>query len=138
MRLQHADFRAQWDRIRPGIVACLEHQREGMLPEDVFSELRIGNAVLFLCDDCFVVVKSTWDGSGNKQLLIFIAYSFVKRRPDQESILEEYTPDLEQIARTTGSLFMTFASTRRGYERAGVLPDGWEHFYTVWRRRISA
>lgn len=134
MRLQPVNYREYWDRIRPGIVECLKHQHEGMVPEDVFADLRSGNAVLFLCEDCFVVVKSTWAGNGDKQLLIWMAYSFVKRRPDQESILQEYTPDLEQIARTTDSWFMTFASARKGYERA--LPEGWEHLCTTWRRRI--
>ncbi len=130
MPLNPADYRVEWDKIKPGIVESLKHQHEGLRPEDVYFDLRSGRAVLYTCDDGFLVLKEAAnEADGTKDLFIWLAYSHAK-----VPIIEKYAAEVDQIARGAGLVGIQFVSTRRGYERA--LPDGWEPMHTRWRRRL--
>lgn len=130
MPLLPSDYRVEWDRIRPGVVEALKHQREGIRPEDVYFDLRSNRAVLFTCEDGFLILKEAAnEAEGTKDLFIWLAYSHTRG-----SIIEKYSGEVDQIARNAGLVGIQFVSTRRGYERA--LPDGWEPMHTRWRRRL--
>lgn len=136
MRLQPVNYREHWERIKPGVIEVLQYRDDGMIPEDVFAEMRSGNAVLFLCEDCFVIVKQTHTGIGQRVLHIEMAYAFDRRGMDQESILHDYLDELDEIGRKAECQMQSFSSPRRAYDRKGVLPDGWYYATTTWRRRI--
>lgn len=130
MTLVHADFRVQWDRVLPGVRAALEHQKEGLRPEDIYFELRSGKAHLFMGDDGFVILTEILTHTGAKEMLIWLAYSWA-----QAPVMKQYMPAIDEIAMQARYAAIQFVSTRRGYDRA--LPQGWDIMHTRWRRRLS-
>src|SRR5882757_5951462 len=116
VKLRSVDYRLEWDSILPGLRKVLEHQNEGIRPEDVFCDLKMGIAALYLCEDGFIIFKVTTDAIGRRTLIINWAYSSA-----HEKVMAKYADEVDAIARELGCMKQSLMSTRRGYERA--LPE---------------
>lgn len=127
--LHPANYREHWDEILPGLVKVLEHQNEGLRPEDVFAELKTGFAALYLCEDGFIIFKIVTDAIGRRDLFINWAYSH-----SHEKVIAKYAQQVDAIARDLNCATESLASTRRGYERA--LPEGWRIKSVCWTRTV--
>lgn len=129
MSLQPANYRTAWDSIQPGLLEALAQQRAGIRPEDVFCDLKMGIAALYLCEDGFIIFKVTTDAIGRRTLIINWAYSSA-----HEKVMAKYADEVDAVARELGCMKQSLMSTRRGYERA--LPEGWEIEHICWSRIV--
>jgi hypothetical protein len=125
MQLHPGDYRAQWERILPGIRAALQHQQEGLRPEDVFAELKFGISKLFLSDSGFVILKR--DGEA---LLVHLAYSTARG-----SVVMAHKAAVAAIAGEQGCKFIDWVSTRRGYQRLAPAIGAYA-LHTRWRMEV--
>jgi hypothetical protein len=130
MALVHTDYRAVWEQILPGVRRALEHQCEGLRPEDVYCALKTQQAFLFTCDEGFLVLRETPnDNTGLRDLLIWIAHM-----DGEGSMIKKYASEVDEIAKKANLSGIQIASMRPGYERA--LPEGWQRLYTRWRKAL--
>ena len=108
-----------WHMVKPGMEEILEDLNKDCLqelwvPEDVYTSIKIGESILLLGDEGFVVFQVRQDKyTGTKQFFVWLGYSF----DPSVNILEYSHRQLLNIAKQYGCEMMTFSSTRRGWER---------------------
>ena len=108
-----------WHMIKPGIEEILEDLNKDCLqelwmPEDIYTSLKIGESILLLGDEGFVVFQVRQDKyTGTKQFFVWLGYSFT---PEVE-VLESSHLQLLQMAKYFNCEMMTFCSNRRGWQR---------------------
>ena len=107
MQFVHPDNLAEhWHEVRHGLGAVLAKTGEKWLPEDVYHELKGGQALLFKRTGAFLVLKA--DG---RDLFIWCAYNAVQG--EFESGLQW----LKDHARANGFKRLTLTSPRKGWAR---------------------
>jgi hypothetical protein len=108
-----------WYTIKPGIEEILEDLNKDCLqelwtPEDVYTSIKVGESVLLLGDEGFVVFQVRQDKyTGTKQFFVWLGYSF----NPAINVLEESHRQLLDIARYYQCEMMVFTSNRRGWGR---------------------
>lgn len=108
-----------WHLLKPGIEEILEDLNKDCLqelwtPEDVYSSIKVGESILLLGDEGFVVFQIRYDKyTGTKQFFVWLGYSFTP----ELNILEFAHQQLLNIAKHLGCALMTFCSTRKGWMR---------------------
>lgn len=115
------ELHSWWDMVRDDIIECSQHDKENVWPEDVYSALKSGWAVLYVCtvngDYQGMMVTTThtdqWDQS-NRWLHVW--FLNVHDRPDVILAGNKY---LEGVARQLGFDMITFRADREAFERWG-------------------
>ena len=108
-----------WHMIKPGVEEILEDLnkeclQELWIPEDVYCSVKIGESILLLSDDGFVIVQARPDRfTGTKTFFVWLAHTFDTSR----NIMEETQPFLFDLARSWGCEMMSFASNRIGFRK---------------------
>jgi hypothetical protein len=126
-----------WDGIKQGIEEILEGLnketlQELWIPEDVYTSIRVGESILLLSDDGFVIVQLKNDRfTGQKQFFVWLAYTFDSSR----NIMEETQPFLEGLARHWGCEMMQFSSNRPGFRKKAI-EMGYSNGPTIYSKRV--
>ena len=106
-----------WHLIKPGIEEILEDLNKDCLqelwtPEDIWTSIKVGESILLLGDEGFVVFQVRQDKyTGTKQFFVWLGYSFTP----EINVLESSHQQLLQLARHYGCEMMQFSSNRRGW-----------------------
>lgn len=129
MKLIATDYRQAWDQILPALTKTLKRFGNGLRPEDVYCDLRMGMAALYLCEDGFIIFKVSTNAVGQRELLVNWAYSH-----SREKVIAKYSDDIDCIARELNCKTESMITSRRGYERA--LPPSWRLKYYCWVRDV--
>ena len=128
---------AVWYQIKEGVEEILDYLnysslQELWIPEDVYTSIRIGESILLLSDDGFVIVQIKNDRfTGQKQFFVWLAYTFDPSR----NIMEETQPYLENLARQWDCQMMQFSSNRPGF-RKKALEMGYSNGPTIYSKRV--
>ena len=113
------DVREHWPTIRPRLVSLLERFPDIWIPEDVYLELRTGQAHLYLLEsDGFCVLKKLDDYAG-PVLFVWILDADPQTMKDGEryrAVLEE----LDALARLIGAKQIRQHSPRGGWTAKGM------------------
>ena len=115
-----AGIYAMWSCVRDGILRVLEKTNDHFLPENVFTELMLGKAVLFRIEDegdevGFLVVKQVQDPDG-MALFIWVAYAETGMLMGKRN---EFLEALDFLTKSTGC-----KRVRHYSPRGGFLDDG--------------
>ena len=115
--IEPTKLRDVWPIVRKGLEETISKAPGGWIPEDIYSEVLTGQAVLHLGiveDHCrgFIVSK-TLEGIRGKTLLIWVLYSDWNGR----NILQDNMDEVSAWARNIGANRIQFQSPRRGWER---------------------
>ncbi len=108
-----------WDGIKQGIEEILEGLnketlQELWIPEDVYTSIKIGESILLLGDEGFVVFQVRQDKyTGTKQFFVWLGYSF----DPTINVLEISHKQLLDIAKYYQCEMMVFTSNRRGWSK---------------------
>lgn len=100
MKLQPADIRAEWQRIKASVAeAC------GSYPaEEVYHACRSGQASLYLCPEGWVVLEGyIREDTGHKEVLVLAAHAI-----GDGNLLDQYADDMAEIARNYGAKTLAF------------------------------
>lgn len=106
-----------WHLVKPGIEEILEDLNKECLqelwvPEDVWSSIRLGESILWMSDEGFVITQVRQDKfTGQRQFFVWMGYSY---NPDN-NVLNNNQIQLEQIARANQCELISFSSNRRGF-----------------------
>jgi len=117
---------AVWPLVKSYLLRLKELQPDTWLPEDVYSEVKAGKAVLYMTDGgCCVVQPGKDPWNAEPYLHVWIAYS------EKFGAIDQYLPELEKIALNAGYKRLTLRSKRKGFARAGF-----EECTTMFERRL--
>lgn len=115
------EVRSRWPGyMRAGVVAALEHDTDGTLPEDVFASIMAGHSralMSFYNDDPtngpegFLVVREIFT-AGGKELLVWLGY-----HNGEETRTADYMPQIADFALANDCRRVTIESPRP-YHRA--------------------
>ena len=127
MRLQSADIREHYDRIRDALDEVRRITAETWRPEDVYAACVNAQAFFYVADDGFVVVKPLRDAySGEQYLHVWIAWG------DGVDLVERYKSEVDKLAAVAGCNRIELVSPRRGWERVA----GWSVKSVTYERRL--
>lgn len=103
------------------------------LHNDIKNACLNKRAFLFVAPVGFVVLKPRAK-DGVKSVLVWVAYS------NSGTAISDYSDDIEDLARETGSFYLDFYTVRRGFDRMaprlGWSREGVEDDFTVWRKAL--
>ena len=128
------DLLTWWPVVREGVEKVKQHARnEDWLPEDVYMDIKLGNAGLFLCMrdgeyEGFVVCKLQ-TGKHVAEWFVWIVYS------DKCDIVSEYYDIMADIARQAGCKKVVMASPRKAWERRFKNTE-WNPVMRIWEREL--
>lgn len=121
IEIDATEVRRIWNiYMRQGVVAALEHDTDGAMPEDVFASLMAGHSRAFVShyrDDPlagyegFLIVREMFK-PGGRELLVWLGY-----HNGDETRTADYMPQLADVARAAGCDRITIESPRP-YHRA--------------------
>lgn len=122
-QLPISEVRRRWGfYIREGVVAALEYDTDGTLPEDVFASLMAGHSTLFMAftnDNWetggplgFIVTREMFT-AGGKELLVWLGY----HNGEDEARTADYMPQVAEMARAVDAARVSIESPRP-YHRA--------------------
>lgn len=115
MKLQPADIRREWPRIKPAVIeAC------GSFPyEEVYAACRYGQAALYVCPEGFCVLEQyTAVSDGAPEMNVLLAHAH-----GEGSMLDAYAGELAEIGRQNGADRVVF----RRLKDAAPVVKGWRH-----------
>jgi len=121
--------RALWPRIKPGLEAVHAKTVPDWIPEDIYTCLRAGTAILLLADeaDWFIVVQHQGRIYGSC-LLIWILHA----PGDYAEFADKVYSELERLARELKATRLEMHSPRRGWER----DPHWIRRETIYTREV--
>lgn len=108
-----------WHMIKPGIEEIIEEMNretihETWIPEDVYSSIKSGQSVLWVCDEGWMITILRTEGyTGLKQVFVWMAYSYDHNKDivtDNDRMIEEY-------AKSQGCSMVQFQSNRLGWRK---------------------
>lgn len=110
------DISHEWDTVLPGVERVAQYA-DHWRPEDVYMELRLGNAHLHVCRidgryAGFIVAKQSRDYDG-PTLHAWVVYAV----PGKACLHRHAMGQLKQWAKDMGARRITFTSPRKGWDR---------------------
>lgn len=113
------DIRVAWDHIKDDVSALKTQYNLDWRPEDVYAECLMGRAFCWMCADGFVIVRPQENRyTLAKELFVWICVSRA------EDGLNDYYPDICEIAKDIGAETIIFESPREGFRRLAAR-NGW-------------
>ena len=123
------DLQSCWSVVLPGLKLVHRKSKSNWIPEDVYAQLKAGQATLHLAyveqdyaGFVIVSVQPHWDG---KNFHLWCGYS-----AGTHDVLEIFMPELERMARSIGAKRLTFWSPRkwdRRISKFGYVPTQTEY-----------
>lgn len=112
-----ADLGQVWPTIRPGLEITAKKAPGGWLPEDVYMQVKTGDAVLHtaIVDNYFkgFLVSKSIDALEGRKLLLWICHI-------QDDLLADNLDHIKEWARNIGAGKVQFQSPRKGWEKRAV------------------
>lgn len=127
--IQHvADWRPLWPWVREGLDGIVEKTHPTWIPEDVYADLKGGQASLFTIGErsAFFIAKRITDYDG----LTFFIWA-LWGPGELGDIGDDVRDDIETFARSAGCRHIRMMSPRRGWSRVG-----WVERDTVYERPL--
>ena len=125
-----ADWRTLWPWLRAGLLEVIERTSPTWLPEDVYADLKAGQASVLTIDGerGFVIVKRLIDYDG-PSLFLWAMWGPGELAPMYEGIMAE----LDELARAAGCRRIRMMSPRKGWQKVA----GWVERDTVYERALT-
>ncbi len=124
--LKQKDIRQCWDQIKSGLEQIRTEMRADWRLEDIYSLCLFGKATVYTAPEGFVIlVRMTNEFTAEPYLLVLVCYGLGQ-------VQELYWPEIEQIAKEAGCLYVECLSPRRGFERTG-----WDLEYVCYRKGLA-
>lgn len=112
-----------WDLIKPGVLNLEGRSKEGWRAEDIYAALRTGSSALHIgygTEYLGFMVTTLLTGYRDKSLNIWLCFNASK-----EDIIDLFSEDVTEIAKTAGAKRISFYSPRNWERRLkdyGFLP----------------
>jgi hypothetical protein len=124
-----ADWRALWPWVSDGLWQIIERTNPTWIPEDVYCDLKAGQASLLTIDGDkgFAVVKRLIDYDG-PSMFLWAMWGPGALAPMYEEVMSE----LDNLARAAGCKRIRMMSPRKGWQKV----RGWKERDTVYERSL--
>lgn len=111
-----ADLGQVWATIRPGLEITAKKAPGGWLPEDVYMQIKTGDAVLHtaIVDSYYkgFLVSKTMDTLEGRKLLLWICHI-------EDDLLDDNLEQVKEWAKNIGAVKIQYISPRIGWKKRG-------------------